>query len=441
MELPAGVGPGRTWSGSGSAGDTLDYVSSMRAGAGSNDCLQVDGELTYTTKTGRLQRRVGLTRTWCPRQGLVASTESFADLRIVSTRIPPSPPHPRTTAEAPIRWREPQRWTSTTYDTLTVDRDHTTMPMNGTVDVERTPVRTASGLVVRAMSAPRDLVATTPKTPLAWTPAWRAHPGGQIVGLAAFGDAVLVTTSRRELMAYSDAGVRLWSRALTEIAPTPAVRVSGGDAVLVDLAGVLRRFDIATGVLRWTHQLRSDVTVAPAAGAGLVVVADRGGTVTAVDADNGATRWQRSLAAAAAVVVVVGPTVAVVEDQRVHGLDAATGRARFVERFAGTLTDLRAFAGQLTVSTKTASFSLSTDGRRGTDRPGYLALTPTATYLAGWATDRLDVIDTAGRVVARFPTPSVTQISSSRPGLATPEGVFLFGDTRGWTFQGWTRTG
>ena len=44
-------------------------------------------------------------------------------------------------------------------------------------------------------------------------------------------------------------------------------------------------------------------------------------------------------------------------------------------------------------------------------------------------------------VAATWPTRSTSLVSSERPGLATPQGVYLFGYTKGWTFDAWTSGG
>ncbi|MGI3783383.1 MAG: PQQ-binding-like beta-propeller repeat protein, partial [Janthinobacterium lividum] len=298
---------------------------------------------------------------------------------------------------------------------------------------------TSSGLVVRALRPPDDLVATTPKTIDAWTPAWSVHPGGTVLSLAAFGSVVLVTTSERQLLAYSDAGMRLWQATLPEIGPNAPVQVSDDDAVLVDLSGRVRRFGIADGEVRWQRNVPGDVSRAPAVGAGLVVVADRRGTVTALDAASGATRWDRSFAATA--VAVVGDRVVVAEDQDVAGLDPARGTTRFLTHVDGQLTALTGFAGQVVVASKEATLLLGSDGVVASRLPGYLAVDPTASHLAGWTSDRLDVLGTDGRVAATWPTSSTTLVSGDRPGLATPQGVYLFGYSQGWTFDSWTTGG
>ena len=82
------------------------------------------------------------------------------------------------------------------------------------------PVLTAAGLVIRATSS-NDLVAFTPKTPTQWVALWRMHPGGTVLSAAAFGDVVVATTSQRQVVAYSAAGVRLWQHDLDELAFRP----------------------------------------------------------------------------------------------------------------------------------------------------------------------------------------------------------------------------
>jgi outer membrane protein assembly factor BamB len=260
-----------------------------------------------------------------------------------------------------------------------------------------------------------------------------------VLSLAAFGSVVLVTTSERRLVAYSDAGLRLWDATLREIGPAAPVQVSDDDAVLADLSGRVRRFGIADGAVRWQVDVSSDVNRSPAVGAGLVVVADRGGTVTALDAGTGTPRWDRPFAATA--VAVVGDRVLVAEDQNVAGLDPASGTTRFLTHVVGRLTALTGFTGRPLVVSTEASLILSPDGRVLTRLPGYLSVDVTSTHLVAWTSDRLDVLGTGGDVVATWPTRSTSLVSSERPGLATPQGVYLFGYSKGWTFDSWTTGG
>lgn len=440
VELPSDVRPGSSWTGTGSAGDTQDYTSALRATAGEQGCLEVRGELDLRPKgSAQRGRRVVVERTWCPGQGLVRSSESGGSTHVVATpTLAPVPGPLSTTAEA-VGWTDPRAWTPRTWDTVTVDASGGTRAMYGSAQTVVTPVLTASGLVVRALHPPDDLVATTPKTPGAWTPVWSGHPGGTILSLASFGAVVLVTTSERRLLAYSDAGLRLWETTLPEIGPTAPVRVSTTDAVLVDLSGRVLRFGIADGAVRWRHSVPADVNREPAVGAGLVVVADRGGTVTALDAATGTSRWDRPFAAAA--VAVVGDQVLVVEDQNLTGLDPDAGTTRFSTHFDGRLTALTGFAGRAVLAAKEETLLLDAAGRVTTRLPGYLSVDPTETHLVGWTADRVDVLAADGHQVATWPTRSTSLASSDRPGLATPQGVYLFGYTKGWTFDAWTSGG
>src|SRR4029453_7646036 len=90
--LPADVRVGSRWSGAGSASDTLDYRSELHAEAGSSGCPNVSGGARYLSKEGQLGRVVTIGQTWCQREGLVAESQSFADVRTVTSRIDPPEP-------------------------------------------------------------------------------------------------------------------------------------------------------------------------------------------------------------------------------------------------------------------------------------------------------------------------------------------------------------
>ena len=246
-------------------------------------------------------------------------------------------------------------------------------------------VRTESGLVIRATIGRGDLVATTPKTLTEWTSIWRAHPGGTVLSLSAFGNVIIATTSNRQMVAYSDVGVRLWQLTFDDLAPTSPVRISESDAVLVDLGGDMRKFDLGTGAVLWQQNVGSDVNVPPAAGAGVVVVMDRGGTTTAFEEATGKRRWSLEMQGNAAAVI--GETVVVIQDQTAHALSTVSGRHRWVRPIFGTLTDMVSFAGQFVVATKSQSVMLSGDGAV-TQRLGpVLTLTPTQDHLVAWGAD------------------------------------------------------
>ena len=101
--LPADVREGASGASAGSASDTLDYRSELHAEAGSSGCLNVIGEVRYLSKEGQLGRVVTIGQTWCQREGVVAESQSFADVRTVTSRIDPPEPTIPTTSNSPIR--------------------------------------------------------------------------------------------------------------------------------------------------------------------------------------------------------------------------------------------------------------------------------------------------------------------------------------------------
>jgi hypothetical protein len=428
--LPADVRPGSQWSGAGSAGDALDYRSELRAEAGSSNCLSVTGEVRYLSKEGQLGRVVTIDQTWCSREGIVAESQSFADVRTTTSRIEPPEPSIQNTTNTPIRWSAPQRWTTRSMSTISINPAFGQSPMVGSPSAV-TPVRTESGLVIRPTTGPGDLVATTPKTLTEWTSIWRAHPGGTVLSLSAFGNVIIATTSNRQMVAYSDVGVRLWQLSFDDLAPASPVRISDQDAVLVDLGGEVRRFDLSTGTVRWQHTVESDVNVSPAAGAGLVVIMDRGGATTACEQSTGHDRWDLQMQGSAATVI--GDNVIVIQDQTAHALWPTTGRHRWVRPIFGTLTDMASFAGQVVVATKSQSVILSGEGAV-TQRLGpVLTLTPTQDHLVAWGATEAQVIARDGAVISRWDLPALTLSQQDRPAIPVPQGVLLFSND--WTFQ------
>jgi outer membrane protein assembly factor BamB len=428
--LPPDVRSGSQWSGAGSAGATLDYRSELRAEAAAGDCLDVTGEVRYLSKEGQLGRAVTVGQTWCPQEGIVAESQSFADVRTITSRTDPPAPTAQSTTNAPILWSAPQRWTTTPMSTISINPTFGQGPMVGSPSAV-TPVQTESGLVIRATVGRGDLVATTPKTPTEWTSIWRAHPGGSVLSLSAFGNVIIATTSNRQMVAYSDVGVRLWQLPLDDLAPTSPIRISDRDAVLVDLGGELRRFDLSTGAVVWKHNVGSDVNVSPAAGAGLVVIMDRGGTTTAFEEATGKQRWHLEVQGGAATVL--GDAVVVIQDQTAHALWTTTGRHSWVRSIFGTLTDMANFASQVVVATKSQSVILSSEGVV-TQRLGpVLTLTPTQDHLVVWGSTEARVIARDGAIISRWDLPALTLSQQDRPAVATPQGVLLFNND--WTFQ------
>jgi outer membrane protein assembly factor BamB len=431
LELPADVAPGRQWSSAGTTGPGQPYRSELSAEAGDNGCLRVQGRLVLGDGSG--SRQLDLERTWCPGRGLVGDAVTEGSRRSATLAQEPVPARPRT-ASRPLRWREPQSWTARQLDTVTVDPRAGAQPMVGSPK-QLAPVRTTSGVVVRALDAQRDLVGTRPADASSWRSIWRAHPGGDVLTLAVLGDVVVVTTSQRAVVAYSDQGVPLWRVVLDELVPAAAVPLTEQSLVLVGLDGVVRTFDVADGSPGWTAALDADVTLAPAVGAGLVVVADRGGTTTALDAATGAERWSVPLIGTA--VVVAEPGVVVLQDQSVHALDPANGRHRWLRPFRGSFQALVPAGDGVLVATSSGSVQLDRAGQVAARLDGFLAVTVTEDHLVGWGSAEASLLDSGGAVLARWPLPADATLFGERPAVALPDGVLLATGT--WTLHGWSR--
>jgi outer membrane protein assembly factor BamB len=324
-----------------------------------------------------------------------------------------------------------------TLSTISINPTFGQEPMVGSPSSAVASVRTESGLVIRPTIGRGDLVATTPKTLTEWTSIWRAHPGGTVLSLSAFGNVIIATTSNREMIAYSDVGVRLWQLTLGDLAPTPPVRISENDAVLVDLGGEMRKFDLGTGAVLWQQNVGSDVNVPLAAGAGVVVVVDRGGTTAAFEEATGERRWSLEMQGNAAAVI--GETVVVIQDQTAHALSTVSGRHRWVRPIFGTLTDLVSFAGQFVVATKSRSVILSGDGAVTQRLGSVLTLTPTQDHLVTFGPTEALVFARDGKLITRWNLPALTLALQDRPALATSESVMLFSND--WTFQVWDDVG
>ena len=360
VELPADVGAGSRWSGSGSANDVLDYRSEFRAEA-DNGCLDVTGEVRYLSKQGQPGPSVHLERTWCPGRGVVQATESQASVRTATSLATGPTPEIRGTTEPPLRWTDPDRWVPHAYNTISVDPTFGEGAMSGSPK-SLAPVRTDSGLVVRATSSLNDLIAITPKTRTEWVSAWRGHVPGEILTLRAFGNVVIVATSTRQLLAYTDLGIRLWQLDLDEIAPAPPVRVIRPRPGRGRPGRGMVRLDIAGGVIVWQRSLGSDVPVVP--GGGVRPGGGHGQRRHGHRAGRGhrrERRWTVDLEGKAAGFV--GGTLVVLQDQTAHGLDPATGRRRWLRPFLGTFTELATFADRLVVATKSATVLLDERGR------------------------------------------------------------------------------
>ncbi len=433
IELPRDVAAGRSWTSSGSAGHAQTYVARLQSAADDPGCLRVTGDVAYTGLDGRLAQTVALERLWCTGRGIVESATSLAPVTVRTSPIAAPTPSGVITAAPLVRWSAPERWAHRELQVVSVDPTLGKETMNGSAKA-LTPVATTSGPVVQATSSSNDLIGLQPLSSREWHPVWRAHVPGTILTLAGFGDVVVVTTSARQVLAYSSTGVRMWAAMLGELAPAPPVRLSDNEAVLTDLSGRVQVLSLLTGQVRWVADVGSDVRSSAATGDGLVVVMDQGGTVSALDAGSGAVRWTRELEGRGAVAL--DGTIVVLQDQTAHGLDPHDGTTRWRRPFFGTLTTVVGFDGLAVIGTRNTTVALDDTGRVRGRYAAAIAATPTVDHLVLWGPERAQLLDRSGAELTTWELPALSLALQIRPAVTQPAGVLLFG--LDWSFEGWT---
>ncbi len=130
------------------------------------------------------------------------------------------------------------------------------------------PVALRSGLVVQATSPVPDIVAIGPDAAGKWRSRWRAHPGGQILTLSAFGDMAVATTSARTVVGYDGHGVRRWTLPTREVVRAQPVRTAADEIAVAGLDGEVVGVEVSTGGVRWRTRVSGDVRLTPAVAAG-----------------------------------------------------------------------------------------------------------------------------------------------------------------------------
>lgn len=432
VELPADVRPGLAWTSEGTLGAGR-YRSEHQAENDADDCLRVRGTLTRLTATGQPGAIEQTETTWCRAAGPVRTRTTRG--RATTTVRPASPPRVdpelRTVTE-PWIWNDPVGWLRRDYDLMSDDLNLGSGAMAGSPS-QLAPVLTASGLMFRVSSGD-DVVGFTPKTPDRWTSLWRMHPGGTVLSAAAFGDVLVVTTSRRQVVGYSDAGVRLWSFDLSEVAFRSPVRIGDRQVALADSGGTVMSVELLTGERRWSHDLGADVS-APLIGDPRSLVAfDAGGTTTALDPSTGTPRWSVELEGE--VGAVLGRTLVVRSAATLEGLDLTTGRRRWLRADVGTLDAVQEFGDVLVVSTQLRTVVLSEDGQVVNRLPPYESVTVVGSTLVGRGSTVSDIRDGRLALLRTIDTPDITLTSNQLPPLAYRHGVLVFGS--GWAFTGWS---
>lgn len=431
VELPADVAAGDSWSGQGTVG-ARQYQSSFRADPAEPGCLRVSGTIVESA-AGQPGSTREVHKTWCQGRGVTVEDRVRGDVRtqIASTPRPAVDPTLRTVTDEPT-WSDPTSWRRRDFDLMSADASLGSGPMAGTPS-QVPPVLTASSLLIRPTSGD-DLVATTPKTVDRWTSLWRMHPGGTILTAAAFGDVVVVTTSRREVVAYSDAGVRLWTVAADDVPFRAPVRVDAGRIAVADAAGGVRVIELLTGREVWRQRVRGQPSAAPVGDPRAVVVFDARGTTTAFAADTGERIWTKDLNGERGAVL--GTTLVVRNAATLEALDLQTGRHRWLLPQTGTLDALVPFGNTLVAASQLGTHVIEESGAVRGKLPAYEWVTVVGDTMVGWGATTAEFRGADLTLITRLDTPDLTLSSSRLPPLAYRQGVIGFGRT--WTFSTWS---
>lgn len=441
LELPSDVAPGSTWSSAGDAlpGGILTYVSEATASVPSHpeliaaadladseldDCLQTDGSSIYRDSDGVTILDIVEADLWCLGRGRVAIVATVNGGPVVQgPTAAPSAGAQATQASAPA-WGSGGDWRAVETATRHLDAFFGEQPLP--VSLANPPRRTDSGLVVAVNQSGDDVVALRPDAG-ALVRDWIAHPGGEVITVETVGDVVIVTTSQRRVLAYSDTGQRLWALDVPELILAPPTAGSDGTVVLVGLDGTLLRADATTGEVAWRRALNADVSVSATAEGERIVAVDRAGAVTALDRRTGDTVWRvdtgqvpTHLVAGAGRVLVVG------DDGFVRALDSDTGERVWQLRYTGNTRAAVVIGDIAIVATdeSTRAVDLASGAVRWSRGGAQDVITDGASAVAfGESTAQL--VDASGATLAEWTMPSLS-LAIYRYAVAGDDGFWVF---------------
>lgn len=301
--LPAGLGPGKTWSSEGKVG-SLDYELEGRAvDAGAyhgelgdfDDCLSVEARMTLSGP-GRPDDRTSFKDTYCAGVGLVESREFDGSGKltqrstVVSTDQAPAareavlPPTSLTPREGMSG--EPGSWRLGHFGRIRLTGESTPSTIPPTYVPTDPPV-------VLAAAQEGDLVALDAgESP--GTVRWRFHPEGTIYGPPAF-DAktgrIYFGATDKKLYALDARGLFLWAYQTGDnVASRPVV---AGDTVV--FGGENRNIyglDAGTGEERWKVHTGGPIVSSPAYADGVVIIGSDDGAVYGLDPSTGHEKWR-----------------------------------------------------------------------------------------------------------------------------------------------------
>ncbi|HIT76796.1 MAG TPA: PQQ-binding-like beta-propeller repeat protein [Candidatus Avipropionibacterium avicola] len=359
------------------------------------DCLLVTGELLVE---GRSTTELGYR--WCRGRGpleqrMVDDQGSSRTVRVVSGRDPaPVPTAHRSGQPTPAT-----QWQGSSRSAVSV------VPEVGTETMTGSP-----GRAIGETTAGRTVIGTDLADVLVLDPdgehlvlRHRLYAGGWPVAVGVFGDLVVVSTGRRQLVGFDSAtGRQVWRHRLPDVTTSRLWRIDDRTAALGLVNGEVWALDLVTGERRWQHAALDSGAVPVATAPGIVLSVTRTGEVVALEADTGQVRWSRQPPATVVDAVQIANARAwVFTDEGLFVHDLATGEV---------VGRRRALIGTVVVALDRATVLVQPGvSLEAVDETGArqwqldLGCDPVIAHeavLLCWHGDRVSAIDADGRVVA-----------------------------------------
>lgn len=407
--------------------DILGYTTSTRLAAAENGCLRSESTLDYTDPaSGSALLTTSGRELICPGLGAVESSGESDGEPSSSRRMPFPGRGLAGVLDAPAHsWPAAEAWTAgqvalRVSDATFGDWDSLGVP-------EAAASVTASGVVVLSYGIDAMGFIVEGRTA---TRSWIAHPGGTIIQHAAIGDAVLLSTTRREVVAYDHRGRRAWTASFPDAVRALPVGDGQGGVVLASLDGTVARIDLATGAESWRVSPAGEIDAPLAVDGDAVYLADRENAVLSLELATGETRWRSDLLMEAATLTPAGgQLVAGVENGTVQSLDAATGRVRWSVNVEGIPSAAELLDGEtIVVQTGEGMSGHALDGTRLFSVPGIgLDLVGDGRSALGLADDGTAVlVDASGAELGRWSLP-LAPFGVSYALALHPDGAWIIG--------------
>lgn len=445
LALPAQVRPGLTWHSSGRAlarptsrqlsFDNTSTAAVAPAPYGKRGCLQVKST-TRLTSEDQPDENWSEQNIWCPGQGIVTSIGSWRDTtwalsvaegrpvdRLDADVLADAVPDPAEHAQ----WHHEKVKIVSGDPTFGLEQPPLTTP-------PLTPVVTTSSTIGLVTFGSADLgqMYALLKGSRWWLNYWaRASPGesgprgsSKIVTLTAFGNALVTTTTARQIICYLEGGRRAWSTRLDETVVAPPIRVREDRIAVATLAGTIYLLDATNGSVVWRYQYDRGFSL-PLASNGTVIagIADDSELVV-VDAATGDVRWTQEGSGAETGVAVSDDVVSTRTAGMGEGYDEDTGAPLWTHTFWGTGGTIVGNGDQFAVATNLGVVGLNArDASVRWRLEGAAAPVRVRSHWAMLTGDRLVLVDQAGMIQQRWPL---------RRGITDPH--LVVGGNRLWVF-------